>query len=256
MPPVGGFAVRVLWHHLFSPDLRYHLAVFESHLYPFRGDLANDVFHVFTIVFMIGGLGAFVWRNPTRFAVVFGVVYCLALAAMPGHNVRFAFPLYPLFVFGLLNGICLAVRWLVPERALLATAVFAVGLAVAVTSRGLATQPAPRRMDDPEVVELVQYLANRVKNGEKVRIAAFRPRYLASVTGAPGMVLVPRIGPERHLRLWCDRGITDVVLGGIGAGRRFDLARRAIALVPGAFSRVFVNADFQVWHMDPVLAGC
>jgi len=205
---------------------------------------------------MLVGLGAFVWRNPGRFAVVFGVFYALALAAMPGHNVRFAFPLYPLFVFGLLNGVYLTLRLISPERALLATAVCSVGLAVAVTGRGLGTEHPPRRLDDPELVELVDNLAGRVRDGEELRLVSFRPRYLAFATGASGMAMIRRIDPARQLGLWCEKGITDVVLGGFGIGRRSASARRSMALAPDAFRRVYGNADFEVFHMDSTLAGC
>lgn len=246
-----------LLRNLLTPDIRYHHAVFESHLFPFSANLTNDVFHVFTLAVMIVGLVDFVRRNPRSLAVWFGITYTIALGSLMAVGIRFAFPLYPLFVFGVINGVRIAVGALFPDRGTAAALGYAALLALAITARGVATTPEPSRRQAPDHVALTEYIRGRVEAGERMRVASFRPRVLAFETGAPGMVLLRRADPESQLREWCSNAMTHVVLGGFGIGVLGTAkARDAMATRPGAFSTEFSNETYELVRIDPELAGC
>lgn len=250
-------AMSTLVRHLLVPDLRYHLSVFEAHLYPFPGNLANDVLHVFTVALMLVGLAEFVLRRPRALAVAFGITYTVVLAAMPGADPRFALPLFPLFVFGLLNGVRVAVNALFPARGAAASLGWAVVFAAMVTARTLATEPPLPHREDPSYRGLVDHVRHRVEAGEQLRIASFRPRALAFETGAKGMVLMRNRDPRSHLGEWCRLGITHIALGGSGIGpARSEWSRRAIQTRPEAFVTEFRNEGYELVRMDPGLADC
>jgi len=250
-------AIETLLRHLLSPDLRYHFAIFEAHLYPFASDLGNDVFHVCTVALMLVGLVHFVRHRSRSLAVAFGLLYTTALASMPAADIRFAFPLFPLFVFGLLNGVRLAVGALFAGRGEAAALAWALTFVALLTARTLAAPaPVPLR-EDPDYRGLVTYVRGRTDAGETMRIASFRPRALAAETGAKGMVLLRIPAPEYHLREWCRLGITHVALGGFGIGTSgSDRARDAMRLWPEAFVTEYRNEKYELVRFDRQRGEC
>ena len=247
----------VLWNTLTTPDFRYRLALLESHLYPFSSDLANDVFHVFSLGLMLIGLTAFTLRRWRSLAVIFALLYALALAAIPGHTIRWSFPLYPLWIFGVYNGVRLLVDRLFPHRGVAIATVLAACLAIPVTVRGLTRDRLPPRHEMPEFVELMAFLEERAAGDGDMRIAAFRPRWIAVETGSRGMPLITIDDPELQIREWCRYEITHVLLGGFDTGRRGTVAsRRAIASNPEAFTSEFMNEEYEVMALDRSALGC
>lgn len=252
MLPVG--SMRGINPHRMVVELvtgppRYHFAVFDSHLYPFPWNLANDGYHLVTSGLMLLGLWFFARRHGLTLSLVFGAVYGLALASMVPSDPRYAFPLYPLFVFGLVNGLCHVARRWVPHRAGPLTLGFAALLAIVSVVRGLTRATEPRALDDPDYRALVAWVEeNRARDGTPLRVAVFRPRVLAWETGASAMPLLTFWATESHVEEWCTRRITHVIVGAVGEGMggRMRRTRAALESRPGAFEVVYDNEAFTV----------
>lgn len=246
-----------LIRNLVTPDLRYHHSVLESHLFPFPGDFPNDVFHVFTAGLMVLGLADFVRRNPRSLAVCFAVVYTLALGSLQIVGVRFAFPLYPLFVYGVVNGIRIVVEVLAPRRGMAVALGYSAVLAAVITARAWIVEPPLPRMHEPDYLELVEHIRGRVAAGEEMRIVSFRPRILALETGAPGMVQLRRENTEAHIAEWCRTSMTHAVLGGFGIGVLGTQAtRRALETRPGAATVELSNDTYELVRLDRARLDC
>lgn len=253
LPNPGGVLSRWL-----SVDSRYHLAVFESHLYPFSGDFANDVYHAVSVPLMLVGLVAFFWRHRTSLVLFFTVFYVLALAGFGGAQFRWAMPLFPLFVFGLLNGLRLALGWLAGKRAgsYGAVGVAAVVALLAVGQTMMKPPPTPLH-HDPDYRQLLAYLRGGVAAGGELRLASSLPRVIALETDVPGSVLPARAAPENLARSWCDMGTTHVLLGGFsGATRIGRLPAGMTEFVPDAFAEEFTNDRFRLLRLDRRRLGC
>ncbi len=174
---------RVFYHRL----LGYRLGLFESHLYPFPWNAANDALHVVTTIVMVLGLAAWLPRARQRFLLCFAVVYIVALLAVPVAAARYFWPLFPLFVFGLLNGVTLLCRaardsW-VAERS------EAISLAVALALAFLSVTIGPKEprreslVKQPDVRELFGWLEERAAD-EPMRVLFVKPRVLTWETPA------------------------------------------------------------------------
>ena len=255
MLPVGSMRgihpLRMVVELLTGPP-RYHLAVFESHLYPFPWDLANDGYHLATSGLMLLGLWFFARRHGLTLSLVFGAVYGLALASMVPTDPRYAFPLYPLFVFGLVNGACHVARRWVPDRAGPLVIGFAALLAIVSVVRGVTRATEPRALDDPDYRALVAWVEeNRASDHTPLRVAVFRPRVLAWETGASAMPLLTWRATELHLEEWCVRDITHVIVGAVGEGMGGRVRRTSAALEsrPDAFEVVYENGAFTVHRL-------
>lgn len=243
---------------LLTFDIRYHLAIFDSHLYPFPWNVANDGYHAVTGILMVVGLVVLVRRVGLALPIVFAALYALALGSFSITDARLAFPLYPLLVFGSLNGVCWLIgRW---HRRLAGrlTLGFAAVLAFVVVARGVTAPREPRVLDDPDYRGIVSWVETaRDASPEPLRVAFFRPRVLAWETGVRAMPLLswPRV-PE-HMDEWCANGIDYVIVGSVGegmSGRRMEWTTEAIALAPDAFETVYGNPAFQVYRLRRDLA--
>jgi hypothetical protein len=243
--------LRWLVGELLSPSPRYHLAVFENHLYPLPGNLPNDAYHVLSGALMLVGLIAFARVDPRRLWVVFAVIFALALASLRAAEIRYAWPLYPLFTFGLLNGVRVLVGQVArvrPERVALGVASI---LALVAVGKALATAPKSQRLDDPRLIELFEHLQVQAEVSP-VRVAFIRPRVLAWKTGIPAMPLSIVRDPQEHLADWCEQGITHVVLGDMGLGpNRAQRTQEAIESYTGYFALGYRNAEFEVYRVLP-----
>jgi hypothetical protein len=234
-------------------DLR---VVFESHLYPFGVNPLDDAYHAVGLATMLLGLVVFMRSEPRRLVTVFAVAYAAALAVLSYRiSPRFGLPLFPLFVFGLLNGIRVLADRARPGAGHGASLSLATLLMIGVVVPRLAADREPRVIDSPAFQALVAHLRTRVASGEEPRVASVRPRILAWETGAPGMVLLLRGEPDTHLGTWCDFGITHVILGpGRIPGGATDAARRAIEAFPTAFELAWENEAFVEYRFDRAVA--
>jgi hypothetical protein len=203
--PLGRFAVirfgRVLeWDQAqMIANLRAYLpVVIESHLHPFRSPRANDLFHAFTGVIMAVGLIAWMRTAFNRFGAIFAAVYAGLLVVLPIQQGRYLWPLFPFFVFGLLNGVRVIVLRIwpsFPQRASAAALAFA---AVLATPAVINASNEPRRGDllaVPEVKELVRELEKDEAAGP-VRVVFYKPRSFAWRTRSSPMHSL------RRMRCW------------------------------------------------------
>ena len=194
----------------------YRLTVFHSHLYPFPVDRANDAFHALSVALM--GIGLFVWarRSWRTMLFMFAVVYAAMLMVIPAHQHRYAWPLFPLLVFGLLEGIRTALAQLKPLQAqtrftptriaLAAAALIAAGQSMRVPGTGEHRSP-----NEPASIRRVYAKLLEMKQYESMRVTFVKPRSLAWETGVPAMG--PFTAPvDRSIKELQRKGITHIIV--------------------------------------------
>jgi hypothetical protein len=231
----------------------YREAVFESHLYPFRGDRANDVYHAITAALMV--LGWMAWKpSPRALVVLFAATYLALVLITPAAVTRYLWPLYPLFVFGLLNGARvvkgrLSPFWPSARLGWVVGGLFALAAALAVAR----TEGAPREpglKDRVDAVELFKFLGGQARR-ETVRVAFCKPRTLSWETGVPAMPLFIA-PPDVALAELRAKGITHVVIDDLGvAPPRAAAFRRLVEAWPDRFSLELQAGAFTVYRFHP-----
>jgi hypothetical protein len=229
-------------HNIFA----YGNDMVVSHLYPFPWDRANDAFHALTVALMIVGLTAWVAKNHRNFAFLFALSYGLMLVIMPIQQPRYLWPLYPVFVFGMLNGARIFVAFLTkrPQLAASGTLAFAIAL-VPPAGWNVVNDPRPVDLADlPDVSELIHYLEQR-PDADHLRVTFFKPRTLGWTTGIPTMG-PPRGQPHCILGELGAREITHVIIGSVYSGQNSHL-RETIRVSPERFSKQFENSTFSVY---------
>jgi hypothetical protein len=229
----------------------YRFVLFESHLYPFGSDRLDDLFHVFSAAVMAVGLAVWLRQAFTRFLVAFAVVYTVTLISVPVAAPRYFWPLAPLLIFGLLNGVRLLARVARPSLAPRTTAVVALAAGLGIGALAVVTgasEPRPVSMVRiPAVQALFTHLA-RTSTAGQPRVVFIKPRALAWETGIPAMG--PPIAPPdivlAELRRRC---ITHVIIGDLGLdvpGHR--RLREAVETHPNAFAIDYRNERFSVYR--------
>jgi hypothetical protein len=187
--------------------------------------------------------------------VVFCVLYGLVLLVLPIRHIRYAWPLYPAFIFGLLNGVRLLAARFTTNWAP-AVFGFAALLALMGAARVLA-EPKPVNLYDlPEVREVSDFVraANTL---EPVRVTFFKPRSFAWATGIPAMGPIRGSSDCMFFELKRKR-ITHVIAGAVRVRRRpghGQLGELAAAR-PDLFAPLFENRRFRIYRFhapaDPV----
>jgi hypothetical protein len=254
---VGGAAVvsvhpKAIFEWIFIDRLplynisQYAQHMVASHTYPFPWDIANDVFHVLTVALMVVGLAAWLPRNYKRFAVIFAASYLLMLIILPITQPRYLWPLFPFFVFGLLNGVRVSVEWLTRAPRLAASGALAAAiLLVPPATLNVINDPRPIDLTDvAEVRDLFDYLEQRADT-EQLRVTFFKPRTLGWLTGIPTMG-PPRGQPHCILGELGKREITHVITGSLW-GDRNSYLRATIQYSPERFQPQYQNGLFTVY---------
>jgi len=141
------------------------------------------------------------------------------LVLLPYNEGRYLWPLFPFFVFGLLNGIRVVVArfaHMQTNRAAVAALIFAMILAPLAMVRALA-QPRQRDlMAEPEVTAVVQAIRESAPN-DSPHVVFYKARSFAWSTGMPTMGAIG--GSQECLISELLRGrITHVVLGSMTVG--------------------------------------
>ena len=171
--PIEKFGVvrfgRILewdWAQLSANAKDYWSAMFESHLHPFPSPRANDLFHVVTGALMAVGLLSWVRGALFRFGTIFAFMYGVMLLVVPFSQGRYLWPLFPFFVFGLLNGVRVIAARLKPTAAQHAPA-FALGFALILVPPALIRTIGQPRQGDlmavPEVQDVVRELRDAAR---------------------------------------------------------------------------------------------
>ncbi len=167
----------------------YGSVLFQSHLHPFPGTRANDVFHVVTGAFMLVGLVAWLRKAYNKFGTVFAVVYAGVLLVLPIYGARYLWPLFPFFVFGLLNGVRIALQRLLPQFSARASAAALAFAGVLAVPGAITVLRAPREGDLMETADMQQIVRALKQDtaAAAVRVVFFKPRAFAWKTGIPAM---------------------------------------------------------------------
>jgi hypothetical protein len=223
----------------------YRLSVFESHLYPFPADSLNDAFHAVTVAVM--GLGLFVWarRAHRSFLFVFAIAYVGMLLIVPAHQHRYLWPLFPLLVYGLLEGIRLvAQRFQSADR--VSPARMALAVAALIAFGQVLRVPSiveHRAAVEPASVRRVFAKVRQMREREPIRVTFAKPRSLAWETGVPAMG--PFIAPvDRSIAELHDKGITHLI---IRTGAKVGLANLPVVR-PDAFRLEFRSDRYLIYR--------
>jgi hypothetical protein len=245
--------------------VRYAAHLVSSFTNPMPWPAANYIFHAVATLLMLVGLAVWLPHAYKRFVVALSLSYIALILILPLSQGRYLWPLYPLFLFGLLNGVRVVAEKLArPQLARWAAPAFAlvlVPLAAATVVR--AGKPADLT-DVPDVHELFSFLEGQQAVGE-VRTTFYKPRTLAWTTGVAAMG--PLNGELRCLLTELERKrITHVVVGRVAGSydtNRTSDMRRVVAEWPARFDQQFANETFTVYRFiaEPALneemtSGC
>lgn len=257
MIPVWAFDGFRMVRQWIATVLSYRFAFFEIILYPFRNDLAADVYHVVAFGVLILGLGEWLRRGWNRFVTWFVIAYVLMIMSLPINGMgRYLWPIAPFVLFGLLNGVRTGVRLLAPrltrdqlDRTVLATAVV-LALACTVT---LASNPrVPSLIEDPGLQEVVQFV-RAMEGAGSARVAFEHPRMLTWETRVPAMGMPHRLKGftvERFIEELSVLRITHVIrLNRSTSSGGGEVIREAIEESPDMFTLLHRGPDFAVYEV-------
>ena len=240
----------------------YHFTVFESYVYPFPWRGLNFAYHIASALLMTVGLAVWTRASWRSFVVVFTALYSAVILIVPVVDGRYLWPLLPIFVFGLLNGIKRVVltarRTWQPDRGArvaFATVASLVALALITHRR---QPPPPTLLDRPDVRQLLAYLRER-RAREPLRMVFVNPRVLTWETGIPAM---PPFygGPDTIVAELRRKYISHVVDHNLAERSLGTLSlRQAIAARPDDFALEYRNPTFTVYrfvkiHLAPAPA--
>ncbi len=232
--------------------LAYKVVFLESHLYPFPQDRLNDVFHLLTGALMAIGLAVWLRKAYRRFLVAFCVMYGLMLLALPLHSVRYLWPLFPVFVFGLLNGIrvvaTLLFRAWPPARASRVALAYSLVIAPLAVLAVAATPHETGPLDAPDIHQVTTHLKESASGGQ-VRAVFPKPRALAWETGIPAMPLPKAFPPDSVVLVLRQHCITHVVLANASQHRRVKAVFESARVRPDAFGIALKNETFTVYEL-------
>lgn len=192
----------------------YSLSVAYSHLYPFPVDAANDIFHATTVLLMFVGLIAWVRRAWRSLLFAFVCSYAALLWLIPAHQHRYLWPLYPLLVFGVLEGLRLVIARFTSEKTAFSPAAAALAFATLVAGAHAAQLPFraehQARVHAAETERLYAKVRS-LRKREYMRVTYAKPRSLAWETGVPAMgpFSAP---PDKALEELRRKGITHVIV--------------------------------------------
>ena len=199
------------WNHI----MFYRLSAFYGHLYPFPFDRANDAFHVVSISLMCVGLAEWVRRSYRTLLFAFAIGYGAVLFIIPAHDHRYLWPLYPLIVFGLLNGIRMAAAWLGRRLQFRARGeAVALAAAAAIALPHAAQVPLQHEHRDKTHAIGMEELYQRIRTmaaHEPMRVMFRKPRSFAWETGVPAMGPF-KVSPDSAILELRRKGITHVII--------------------------------------------
>ena len=179
-----GLVTMFLWaiERLDTKVLRYRFGLTEALLYPFPGDLANDVYHVAAL--LLAGLGLWSWvrKRPLAFSTVFAAMTVLMLAVIPVSQARYLWVLTPFVAYGFLKGVETLGKG--PRAAAIVTAVV-IGLSTATAWWTPRTALPSEGGAWTAVVETLNDLPD-----PPARVASNRPRKVTWYARVPAMPLL------------------------------------------------------------------
>jgi len=231
----------------------YPLGALGAQLYPFGGDLPNDIYHVVASVIMGIGALALLWRYRRTMLTSLVVMYSLLLVASPAINDRYLWPLLPVLAGGLVVGVSTVWRSAVtrmgrPSLApVLTTATFAL-IAIGSLAREMRVPAPPSDHRQPERLALFDWLRQKHQR-ERIRVVYSNPRVLTLETRVPAMPAI-FARPSHHLSAMYDRKITHMVWPKTTPTEcRARLLHELPALFPDRFVLDYENALYRVYRL-------
>jgi hypothetical protein len=251
----GGFGAMQHLRSAMGHLVTYRLGVFQSHLYPFPWKAADAVYHVASVAVMLVGLAEWLRRAATCFVAIFCCVYLAMLLSIVQLDMRYAWPLFPLLAFGLLNGLRVLYGWRV-ARAQRASdgggaSRWALITACVIVVLAIGTHAASRRPASYLDLEDVRAVFGRLRqtgSPQSLRVVFSNPRVLTWETGIPSMGLFEAT-PDAAIAELRRKGITHVILGDLGESPSTERAMAAVvATHPELFDPVYTNASFRMYR--------
>ncbi len=253
-------------HHLSTFARQYRVALFDSELYPFASNGANDVYHLGASVLVFVGLAMLLWRARRTFMVTFTGAYGLLLLVAPVAEPRYAWPLYPVVGTGLALGATIVVRRLAgawaPRALRLAAGAPLVGVLLVALLTNARAAPPPSFVRHADAQALFAWLIQRSRAGSpdaSMRVAFHNPRVLTLETRVPAMGLVARTPPGQMAAL-SEARATHVVwqehsYGQDGRPSPTPCVQRAANRLPDLYPEHFTleyrNPTFRVYRVQP-----
>lgn len=246
---------RRLWIALPDVVRVYRGSVIEAHLHPFPWNVANDAFHLLTILITAVGLMAWTRTSWRSGAWLFSAAYSLLLIMAFNRAGRYLVPLVPVLVFGLLHGgrvLVARARGAWPA-ARVDRVVAAAGAFVAASALVLLVARQPRAggwlHEHPAAVELFDWVGAQPRSD--TRVAFSEPRVLSWRTGVRATVLAG-VRPEAIVRELDRLDISHVIVNRLGLEtQRVERMRATIAEHPCRFEPTFDNGSFEVYRVLP-----
>lgn len=230
--------------------LTYKNALSSATLYPFASDLANDGYHVLVGIPLAVGIVRYAYLRAGSIDWCFTLVYTLLLLASPVREPRYAWPLTPVILMCLIEGVSwLGSRFVPAATRPTLSRLAGAGMAVVVVLAGLqlARRPAPHSlMKDPDAQALFTWVRDQQERlGITMRILFPNPRVLTLETGASAMGVPFGVETDVLQELSAHR-ISHVVLPAVFSR---ESERRLAAVMntsPERFPRVYQNASYDV----------
>jgi hypothetical protein len=240
--------------------MHYPQLVMQAYLYPFAGNLANDVLHAAMALLAAVGLGGFIWRERRSFLVLFAACYALALIVAPVKEPRYAWPLFPLLVAGFVEGLSMVLLRVRPAvgrtRAQVAGFAAAALVAVAAAARE-AARPAPATLLGHADVQALFAELRAMHQREPMRAIFANPRVLTWETGIPAMAPIGH-STTRTIDEIRDKRISHMVVGeyGLFPPEIAATMRRTVDEHRTLFTEVYRNPTYTVYRfVDPAIVA-
>jgi hypothetical protein len=232
----------------------YVLALAAGALYPVGINLADDLYHVLAIVpMLIGGL-LLISRGYRTALVSFALVYAGVLLISPVREPRYAWPLIPLVMIFMTDGLLWLgervasgrLRHVAPKLVLGFVAVVTASTAIHIARR-------PARLSlvgDQDTMALFEWVRS-TRDTMPMRVVFTNPRVLTLETDVPAMGIP--FGNRDAVVAELDRQrITHVVVPIVHLQRESERnLRRFVSERPTQFPEVFVNASHDVRRFIP-----
>ena len=227
----------------------YRYPVFQSLLYPFPWDRANDAYHLAAPILVVPGLVEFVRRFGRSALGCVAVGIIVVLIAAPVADGRYLWPVWPVLAYTLVAGVRFWVARLripVARQPSVVTAAAGV-LIVSAVLTSLVKPSYPSFADIRGATEAVEWVRSESRVAS-LRVAFFSPRVLTLETGVPAMPWFSR-SPELTVAELRRARITHVILGDFGpAARARRFMENAVRSRPADFELVHGGENFFVYR--------
>jgi NADH:ubiquinone oxidoreductase subunit 6 (subunit J) len=234
----------------FTQNIRYiGRAVFETFLYPFASNVANDVLHWVMSLVAIAGAWRLLRIAPRRSAWLFAGSYIFMLLILPTRSSRYWLPLVPLQMLALLEG----VAWLTRSVRVIPrwTPAAVAALLVLVGMRQGSHEPPTPFAKREEVTAIVEAI-RQASPGQRPRVSFFSPRLLTWHTGFPAMGHFAA-SPDQVLAELREKRIDYLVTGTLGEQviPDEDAINRAIVERADGYEKLGTFGGFTLFRVLP-----